>query len=259
MDDLSIFAMLRGLTDGLRMALIYGSLILFALALVNRFSWKKESWNQGLVLTAGITLGARVVETLLGFVILPWLSNSQGLDFSQLMEMMVAYHLYNWGFLSFTDHMDFYWKVTLSWLSLVSLVSTMVLCRQKMVSPLAVETTSGVSVHPGGGASSGVSVFEGTVMDYFLKRLGWSVFTLVTLGFGVPWVICWHQKWISENTVIDGRRLGFSGRGQDLFGPFLFWILLSVVTLGLYLIWLPVVLKRWITARTHLAEPGERP
>lgn len=257
MDDLSIFAMLRGLIDGLSFALIYGSLILFTSALVNRFVWKKEAWIRGFFLAASITLVARAVETLLGFMILPLLSNSQGLDIFQLMEMMVAYHLYNWGFLSFSDHMEFYLNVTLSWLSLVSLVSTMVLCRQKKVNHLPGEATTGVSFPPEMGGSLGESVFQGTVLDYFLRRLGWSAFALVTLGLGLPWVICWYQKWESENTIIDGRRLEFSGKGQDLLGPYLLWILLSIVTLGLYLIWVPVVLKRWITARTHLVEPSK--
>jgi uncharacterized membrane protein YjgN (DUF898 family) len=76
--------------------------------------------------------------------------------------------------------------------------------------------------------------------------------TLLTFGIGLPWAICIEQKWVIEHTEIDGKNLGFNGKGVDLFGKMLLWILLAVVTFGIYCLWIPIKMKQWMVSHTYI-------
>ena len=76
----------------------------------------------------------------------------------------------------------------------------------------------------------------------------------LSLGIALPWLICWKERWIKQNTYINGRQLRFDGTGGRLFGKFLLWALLCVVTAGIYSIWARVNWIRWFAQYTHFAD-----
>ncbi len=97
------------------------------------------------------------------------------------------------------------------------------------------------------------SKFEGTVLGYIGHSILASLITMFTLGIGLPWAIVIFQKWVCQNTVIDGRRLYFDGTGAQLFGNYIKWFFLSIITLGIYGFWLFNKTTNWVVKHTHFA------
>lgn len=89
------------------------------------------------------------------------------------------------------------------------------------------------------------SYFDGTM----LQHLGWSLagtfVTIFTLGFGLPIAVCWLCSWEANHTIIDGKRLKFTGKAGGLFGTWIKCILLTIVTLGIYGFYIPIKLRKW--------------
>lgn len=94
------------------------------------------------------------------------------------------------------------------------------------------------------------SYFDGT----FLQWLGWSLavvgISVITLGFGYPWACCLFMQWETSHTVVNGRRLKFTGTGWELFKKYILWILLTYITVGIYGLWMWIKVKRWTTEHT---------
>lgn len=94
------------------------------------------------------------------------------------------------------------------------------------------------------------SYFDGRL----LEQIGWSIvcvaLTVFTLGFGFPWACCFFLRWETKHTVINGRRLAFSGSGSQLFLRWVLWWLLTIVTLGIFGLWVWNKTKRWIVSNT---------
>lgn len=78
--------------------------------------------------------------------------------------------------------------------------------------------------------------------------------SMITLGFGLPAILCWAQRWKAQNTYINGRQLMFDGKGGQLFGKFIVWMLLTIVTIGIYGIFVAVKMKAWVAKHTHYAD-----
>jgi uncharacterized membrane protein YjgN (DUF898 family) len=97
------------------------------------------------------------------------------------------------------------------------------------------------------------SYFDGGALGF----LGWSILcgfiTLCTAGLCLPWGVCLFLKWETGHTVINGRRLRFTGSGGSLFGHYILWWFLSIITLGIYTFWLYVSMKKWTTKHTSFA------
>lgn len=92
--------------------------------------------------------------------------------------------------------------------------------------------------------------FDGTAGTYFESWLiGW-LLTLVTFGIAYPWAFCRLQRWKTEHTGVEGRRLVFTGTGGDLFGYSLKWFILSALTIGIYTFWAVPEFNKWITEHT---------
>jgi len=76
------------------------------------------------------------------------------------------------------------------------------------------------------------SYFDGTL----LQLIGWhmlgGIVTVFTLGICYPWACCMIYNWETKHTVINGRRLKFTGTAMQLFGNWIKWLLLTVITLG---------------------------
>jgi hypothetical protein len=98
------------------------------------------------------------------------------------------------------------------------------------------------------------SYFDGGLLQY----IGWSILgalvTIFTLGICFPWALCMVYGWETNHTIIEGRRLKFTGKAISLFGHWLLWILLTIITLGIYSFWLRIALKKWVTKNTIFEE-----
>lgn len=96
------------------------------------------------------------------------------------------------------------------------------------------------------------SHFDGGLLGY----IGWVIFgaiiTVFTLRLATPWAIVNMYRWEIEHTVIDGKRLAFSGTGWGLFGQWIKWWFLSIITLGIYGFWVHIKLLDWKARHTSL-------
>ncbi|MDQ6594971.1 DUF898 family protein [Bacillus salipaludis] len=97
------------------------------------------------------------------------------------------------------------------------------------------------------------SYFDGGLLQY----IGWSILgflvTVCTLGICYPWSITMILGWKARHTVINGRRLVFTGSAIGLFGNWIKWWLLCVITLGIYSFWLFIAMEKWKTKHTIFA------
>lgn len=99
--------------------------------------------------------------------------------------------------------------------------------------------------------------FVGTGIGYLGIALLSFILTVVTLGLYGPWAYCAKQRWKTERTLIDGKRLTFKGTGVGVFGTFLLIIFLSIITLGIYIPWGVCRLERWRIHNTYFADAGD--
>ena len=98
--------------------------------------------------------------------------------------------------------------------------------------------------------SKGRSSFDGGL----LQLIGWSILgyliTIFTLGICYPWSLCMVYGWRINHTVIEGRRLRFTGSAIGLFGLWIKWLLLIFITLGIYGLWVRISLEKWKVKNT---------
>ena len=97
------------------------------------------------------------------------------------------------------------------------------------------------------------SYFDGGL----LQLIGWKILgaliTICTLGICYPWAFCMIYSWEAKHTVINGKRLKFTGTAVGLFGNWIKWLLLTFVTCGIYSFWLVIALKKWKIKHTEFA------
>jgi uncharacterized membrane protein YjgN (DUF898 family) len=95
------------------------------------------------------------------------------------------------------------------------------------------------------------SFFDGGLF----QLIGWSLLGLIAtvLSFGLlyPWSLCRLFGWRINHTVIDGRRLHFSGSAAGLFGNWIKWWALIIITFGIYGFWVRIKLEDWKAKHTH--------
>lgn len=94
------------------------------------------------------------------------------------------------------------------------------------------------------------SYFDGGLLQLIGWRILGALVTLVTLGICYPWSVCMVYGWETRHTVIEGRRLEFTGRAGSLFLLWIKWLLLCIVTLGIYGFWVQISLRKWKTKHT---------
>lgn len=98
------------------------------------------------------------------------------------------------------------------------------------------------------------SYFDGGVFEL----LGWKILgglvTVITLGICYPLAVNWLYSWEAKHTVIEGRRLKFTGSAGGLFGTWIICILLSIITFGIYAFYVPIKIKRWREANTFFED-----
>lgn len=94
------------------------------------------------------------------------------------------------------------------------------------------------------------SYFDGGLF----QLIGWSILgwliTVLTFGICYPWALCMVYGWRINHTVIEGRRLKFTGSAVGLFGQWLKWLLLTIITFGIYSFWVRIALEKWRVKNT---------
>ena len=65
-------------------------------------------------------------------------------------------------------------------------------------------------------------------------------------------MICKIYKWRVSHTVINGKRLTFTGTGVSLLGHWILWEILTVITLGIYALFAHVALRKWELSNTFI-------
>ena len=100
----------------------------------------------------------------------------------------------------------------------------------------------------------GSSYFDGGLFGLICIGLLTGLLTIFTLGIALPWAVCIQQNWLCGHTVIDGRRLVFTGKGWDFLLELLKILGLCIITLGLYIFWANIAIYRWMTKNTHSTE-----
>lgn len=97
------------------------------------------------------------------------------------------------------------------------------------------------------------SYFDGGLLQLIgWSLLGWLI-TTITFGICYPWAVCMVYGWKINHTVIEGRRLKFTGTAVGLFGNWIKWLLLSIITLGIYGFWVRISLEKWRVKNTEFA------
>lgn len=94
------------------------------------------------------------------------------------------------------------------------------------------------------------SYFDGGLLQLIGWRLLGVLVTVCTLGICYPWAACMVYRWETRHTVIEGRRLEFTGTALGLFGLWLKWWLLCLITLGIYGLWVGISIRKWKAKHT---------
>lgn len=94
------------------------------------------------------------------------------------------------------------------------------------------------------------SFFDGGLFELILYSIMGGIMTVITLGILYPWSLCLIYGWKINHTVIEGKRMHFSGTGIGLFGNWIKWLVLSIITLGIYSFWVNIKLEDWKAKHT---------
>ena len=129
------------------------------------------------------------------------------------------------------------------------------------------------------------SKFSGSLLGYFWVNLVFIASIVLTANLLMPFGLCYRERWMAKNTIINGKQLEFNGSGMKLFlkmqffafaSPFIFamaaglfftrdrvnntpeWILLMasilfLIAYVLFTVWLLRNMKRWIVKNTTFA------
>ncbi|MCD8372873.1 MAG: DUF898 domain-containing protein [Clostridia bacterium] len=95
------------------------------------------------------------------------------------------------------------------------------------------------------------SRFTGGTFKLLLLLAALYLGTIFSLGIAYPWLACLVYRWEIKNTVINGKKQYFDGKGADLFKNYIKWLLLTIVTLSVYKLWLSRNVMVWKVSHTH--------
>ncbi|CAM3726650.1 DUF898 domain-containing protein [Erysipelothrix urinaevulpis] len=87
--------------------------------------------------------------------------------------------------------------------------------------------------------------FDGSLGSFLSLEIVNVLILIITLGFGMPWVLVRRFRWRAKHTLLDGRHFDFTGEALDLFGHWVLWWLLTLITFGLYSFILKLKVTEW--------------
>ncbi len=100
---------------------------------------------------------------------------------------------------------------------------------------------------------SAKSYFDGGLLELIFLRIVGYLITVCTLGICYPFAVCLIYKWEVEHTVVEGRRLKFTGSAIGLFGNWIKLLLLIFITFGIYSFWVSIFIRKWKAKNTIFA------
>ncbi len=99
-------------------------------------------------------------------------------------------------------------------------------------------------------SETGESQFIGGAFGYYFLMLGLGILKIMTFGILSSYAHCVSNRYLANNTIIDGVKLRFDGTATQYFGKRILWLFLTIVTLGIYSLWFSLNSKKWIVKHT---------
>lgn len=104
----------------------------------------------------------------------------------------------------------------------------------------------------------GESFFDGSTIQLIGVNLLSGLLNLVSFGLLYPFTVCFKLRWINKHTVINKKKLVFTGKAINLFGKYILWCFLTIITLGIYGWWLEIKMLKWQSKNVHIKTVGEQ-
>ena len=103
----------------------------------------------------------------------------------------------------------------------------------------------------------GESFFDGKTSHLIGLNILCLILNSISLGLLFTFTTCFRLKWLSKHTIINKKRIAFTGGALNLFGKYLLWLFLTLITFGIYGWWLRIKMLKWTTKNTHIRVVGE--
>lgn len=104
----------------------------------------------------------------------------------------------------------------------------------------------------------GESFFDGSTIQLIGVSLLSGLLNLVSFGLLYPFTVCFKLRWINKHTVINKKKLVFTGKAINLFGKYILWCFLTIITFGIYGWWLEIKMLKWQSKNIHIKTAGEQ-
>ena len=98
----------------------------------------------------------------------------------------------------------------------------------------------------------GDSYFDGGVLGIIGVNLFSKILTFISFGLLYPFVVCYRQRWFAKHTIINRKKIIFTGKSLSLIGNYLLWWFLCIITIGIFGLWLPIKIENWKAKNTHI-------
>lgn len=100
------------------------------------------------------------------------------------------------------------------------------------------------------------STFTGSNWGIIGRLIVMSFGMALTYYIAAPWLLAWYYRWYYENTIIDNKRLEFTGTGKDMLFFYTF-LVVTVLTFGIAAFFMMAWLQRKIMSFVHIANNEE--
>ena len=101
------------------------------------------------------------------------------------------------------------------------------------------------------------SFFDGKTVQLICVNLICNLLNFISFGLLSSFTFCYKTKWIIKHTVINRKKLVFTGKAIALFGKCMLWGFLTVITFGNFGLWIPIKMLKWQNKNTHIKVVGE--
>ena len=104
---------------------------------------------------------------------------------------------------------------------------------------------------------TGESFFDGKTLHLIGINILSKLLIILSLGLLYSFTVCLKLRWINRHTVINRKKVVFTGKALNLWGKYLLWAFLSLITFGVFALWIPIKMLKWQTKNTHIKTVGE--
>lgn len=94
----------------------------------------------------------------------------------------------------------------------------------------------------------------GSAYKYGALMLGYTLLTVITLGFYMPFMRNELNNYMLGNMYYGNERVEYFGKGKDLFGRYIMSFLLTIPTLGLIWFWYMAAEARYVFEHTRFQQ-----